>query len=102
MDKKTGKKTTELSKLPPHLSPFFDNSNLAESLIPKDIVKPEEEDDESIQEVLETSEADNTSKSTKDNSKLSEMLLTKNKKKLLQKIREDNQRKYKKRKIPDN
>lgn len=108
IDKETGKKRTELTRLPPHVSPFYEYIPEESKFIPKEIKKgrkekkekqgKQEEDDEEEEEQIEEPTEEMKNNESKE---LSEMLLSKNKKKLLQKIRETNQRKYKKRKIPE-
>lgn len=96
VDPSTGKKKVELTKLPPHLSPFYDFNPDVNKFTPKDIKKNyniEQDDEADEQEADEVNE--------KEANELNTMLLSKNKKKLLQKIRETNQRKYKKTKIPE-
>lgn len=97
IDKVTGKKKYEVvNKLPPHTSPFYEYINEKKEYYPKDINK---EDllinNKEINENIENDKQEIDNKNTQ----LNEMLLSKNKRKLLQKIRENNERKFKKRKI---
>ena len=115
-DKVTKQMRTEISKLPPHMSPFYEHSEEEEiKYKTKDLNRRNIEDDEEnelkelqkIKKKLTENKADDKEISDKQLDKnisseakeLKEMLLSNNKKKLLQKIRDENQRKCKKRKI---
>ena len=98
VDSKTGKKKTEIvNRLPPHISPFYEYNPENKNYVPKDInkVNIDIDDEDEVNEVL----IEDEETKEKDRNELNEMLLSKNKRKLLQKIRETNERKYKKRKI---
>lgn len=100
VDSKTGKKKTEIvNKLPAHISPFYEYNAEINNYTPKDINKINNNnlDEVSNNEIEEV--AVNNETKEKERNELNEMLLSKNKRKLLQKIRENNERKYKKRKI---
>lgn len=94
----SGKKKTELTKLPPHLSPFYEYNPGENTYTPKDIKKSKKAVE--VQSEDENEPEETEEKKEKVRNELNEMLLSKNKKKLLQKIRENNQRKYKKVVIP--
>jgi len=105
-DQKTGKMRTELSKLPPHVSPFYEHSEEDLKYAPKDISRLEYDDNEISNINLEKpkveakmSEEELQKRIVSDADKHKEMLLSKNKRKLLQRIREDNVKNAKKKKI---
>ena len=115
-DKVTKQMRTEISKLPPHMSPFYEHSEEEEiKYKTKDLNRRNIEDDEEnelkelqkIKKKPTENKADDKEISDEQLDKnisseakeLKEMLLSNNKKKLLQKIRDENQRKCKKRKI---
>ena len=100
IDSKTGKKSSEVvNKLPPHVSPFYEYIPETDTYNAKDIRKGEIIVNDINEDIIEDEVLDEEVKE-KERNGLNEMLLSKNKKKLLQKIRENNERKYKKRKIP--
>ena len=103
-----GKMKTEFTKLPPHVSPFFIHSE--EDLLQYKLVNTHKDKLEiveheakehlnKIEEVKEITDEDLEKNIKVEANQLREMLISKNKRKLLQKIRDENQRKYKKRKI---
>lgn len=96
---KGNKKETTFTKLPPHISPFFEYNIEKSSYLPKDIKKPE---DAKVEDEFEAIEPEPTEEEKeKERKGLNEMLLSKNKRKILQRIRENNNIKLKKRKIVD-
>lgn len=109
-DPKTGQIKQVLTKLPPHLSPFYEHSEEDLKYKPKNISKPTYDDEDSEEDEVtkkvtkKTQEKEITDEDLEKNikdeaSQLKEMLLSKNKRKLLQKIRDENGRKFKKRKV---
>lgn len=127
-DQETGKMRVELSKLPPHISPFYEHSNDEEfgyktKNVNRAIEEDDEDEDSEKKDEEKTKEDDKkinkkTIKVTKgkeekdilgdevietkvnnESKKLRELLLSKNKKKKLEKIREENKSKVQKRKI---
>jgi pescadillo protein len=100
-DPKTGLKKVVLTKLPSHISPFYEHSSEELGYKPKDINKASYDEDDEVDEVQKVSTKEITDEDlekniTKEASELKEMLLSKNKRKLLQKIRDENLRKSKK------